>query len=532
MRFSFINKFIFRIVLCLIVVTVLMLFSIVRVADISLNTKTVNATSNGYTVELNDGRGNIYDCNGIKLTGSEELYAIVFLPCEEAMVKFVQVTKGTERENGLEKLRNKKPAVIERKDKLEGKGIYSYKIFKRYSNEYGTEHIIGYTDDTNKGITGLEKAFDDVLSLAKNTEIFFPVTASGEFLLGEQPEVRKDNYAGAVFLTLDAQIQKICNMAAENLTKGAIVVTEINTGKIRGMVSKPGFDVYNLKKSVNDVNSPFINRALSSFSVGSVFKPLVAVSLLENGINDFSCVCKGYSDIGDVRFYCNNREGHGKMNLQKALTYSCNCYFYNASQLINPKNYLNLSASFEFGSEIKLAEGIVANKGILPSTEQLGNSKGAVANFSIGQGNITLSPLAICNLYSAIANGGYYYSPTLVEGYTQNGKYCKTLIKEKKQVFSKETAKFLKGALIKAVETGTGKAADPIQIGAGGKTATAQTGQYSNGKEILNGWFCGFFPEKEPQYAAVILCEDAVSGGVNAAPIFKEIAEKICSNSK
>ena len=105
MRFYFINKFIFRIVICLIVVTVLMLFSIVRVADISLNTKTVNATSNGYTVELNDGRGNIYDCNSVKLTGSEELYAIVFLPCEEAMVKFVQITSGTKRENGQKKSR-------------------------------------------------------------------------------------------------------------------------------------------------------------------------------------------------------------------------------------------------------------------------------------------------------------------------------------------------------------------------------------------------------------------------------------------
>ena len=527
MRFSLVNKFIFRIVLCLIVVTVLMLFSVVRVADISLGSKTVNAASNGYTVELNDGRGNIYDCNGIKLTGCEKLYAVIFLPCEEAMIKFVQVTSGAQRENGLEKLRNKKPAVIERTSKLEGRGIYSFEIYKRYSEEYGAEHIIGYIDDSKKGITGLEKAFDDLLSETKNTEIFFPITASGEFLLGEQPEIKKNSSAGAVYLTLDSQIQKICNIAADKLSKGAIVVTEIESGKIRGMVSKPGFDVYNLKKSVNDSNSPFINRVLSAFSVGSVFKPLIGAALLEEGLEDFSCKCNGYSDIGNIRFYCNKREGHGNMNFNKALTYSCNCYFYNASSLITPDKFLNLASSLQFGAEINLADGIITNKGIIPTVEQLKNSKGAVANFSIGQGNITLSPLVLCNLYSAIANGGFYYSPTLVEGFIQNEKYCKTLINEKKQVFSEKTARILKEALINAVKTGTGKAANPKQIGAGGKTATAQTGQYNNGKEILNGWFCGFFPANEPKYVAVVLCEDAVSGGLNAAPIFKEIAEKI-----
>jgi len=80
---------------------------------------------------------------------------------------------------------------------------------------------------------------------------------------------------------------------------------------------------------------------------------------------------------------------------------------------------------------------------------------------------------------------------------------------------------------VNAVSNGTGKNALPQEGGAGGKTATAQTGRYDNKKEILNAWFCGFFPEKEPKYSVVVLAEDADSGSANSAPIFKKIADEI-----
>ncbi len=516
----------FRIIISLLSVMSLMFFCIVRLVKIPFETYQ-KADLNGYTVEINDGRGNIYDCNGKKITGDKTFYYVVFLPCENAIEKYSQITYGEERKEGLKKLKDKKAVFIKSEKEILGSGIYSYKSAERYSADLGLEHIVGYTDSNFKGIYGLEKAYNSILSANGCTELYFQTSASGDFLLGTEPKVTKQKSKGDLYLTIDKNIQKICNNAAEMLKMGAILVTESSTGKIRGMVSKPGFDINNLNAYVSSKEAPFLNRVLNAYSVGSVFKPLIAAAMLETSKADFTCNCVGYSDILGIRFYCNNRNGHGVMNLNNAIVNSCNTYFYNAAAKVEPDVFAELSAVLGFGKKIKIADNISSVGGNFTSLSELEKSKANVANFSIGQGNIALSPLALCNLYSAIANGGYYYTPELVDGYTENGSYYKTQKQSKKYVFSETTAYALKEYLINTVETGTGKNAKPEVGGAGGKTATAQTGRYSNKKEILNAWFCGFYPAKVPKYVIIILSEQAESGSVDSAPIFKEITEQI-----
>ena len=533
MRNFFINNMKFRIIMSLVCVLSLMLFCVARVADLSLySIKTVDNISNGYTVEINDGRGNIYDCNGEKITCKKTMYYNIFLPCDEAILKFAQITYGEERKNGLERLRDKKTVIIKKEQKISGVGIYSYKSFERYSNDLGLEHLVGYINAEGNGVTGLEKAYNDILITEINTEIFFETSASGEFLLGADPIIKRSKSKGDVYLTIDKSIQKICNEATKSLKSGAVIVTETATGKIRAMVSKPGFDVYNLKNFVEREDSPLINRALNAYSVGSVFKPLIAAAMLETGRGNFIFNCVGYSDILGIRFYCNNHNGHGSMDLNNAVINSCNTYFYSAGALVKPEVFTELSEILGFGKRIKIADEIYAAKGALTSLEELKKSKANIANFSIGQGNIVLSPLVLCNLYSAIANGGFYFMPQVVEGYTENQKYYKTEKQSKTVVFSKETANILKEYLINAVDSGTGKNAKPDSCGAAGKTATAQTGRYNEEKEILNAWFCGFFPENNPKYIVVILAENASSGSSDCAPVFKRIADNITASMK
>lgn len=533
MRNFFINNMKFRMILSLVCVLALMLFCMVRVADLSLySVKTVDNISNGYTVEINDCRGNIYDCKGEKITCEKPLYYNVFLPCDEAILKFAQITYGEERKEGLEKLRDKKTVIIKKEQKINGIGIYSYKSFERYSNELGLEHLVGYINAEGNGVTGLEKAYNDILLTGVNTEIFFETSASGEFLLGAEPIVKRKKSKGDVYLTIDKSIQKICNEAATALKSGAVIVTEAATGKIRAMVSKPGFDFYNLKKFVKREDSPLINRALNAYSVGSVFKPLVAAAMLETGKENFVFNCVGYSDILGIRFYCNNHNGHGSMDLNNAIANSCNTYFYSAGTLVKPEVFTEFSTILGFGKKIKIADEIYAAKGTLTSFEELKKSKANIANFAIGQGNIALSPLVLCNLYSAIANGGFYFMPHIVEGYIENQKYYKNEKQSKTVVFSKKTANALKKYLINTVNFGTGKKAKPDSCGAAGKTATAQTGRYINKKEILNAWFCGFFPEDKPKYVIVILSENASSGSRDCAPVFKRIADDITTSMK
>ncbi|MBQ3562059.1 MAG: penicillin-binding protein 2 [Clostridia bacterium] len=527
MRNFFANKMCLRIVACLLSVLVLMFFCVLRVTKVASLTYENRSDFNGYKIKIDNGRGDFYYSNGERITGQESFYYLVFLPCDEAILKFSQIARGQELENGLKTLKEQKPVIIKSEKAVSGVGVFSFQGQNRYSNELGLEHIIGYLDADNNGVMGLEKAYNQLLKSESGTEVTFTVSASGEFLLGEKPEMKNSVTSGNVYLTIDKKIQQICYNATKSLKKGAVIVTEINSGKIRGMVSKPSFDPYNLKAYVQSKSSPFLNRALSAYSVGSVFKPLIAAAMLENSKGGYNFTCSGHTDILGIRFYCNNRNGHGNMNLNNAIVHSCNTYFYSAAASVSPKAFTEISATLQFGKKINIADGIYSAAGSFTSLNELKKSKANLANFAIGQGNIALSPLAVSNLYSAIANGGYYYTPTLIEKYTEKDRVTELKSPLKTFVFSEKTANELKKYLVNAVSNGTGKNALPQEGGAGGKTATAQTGRYDNKKEILNAWFCGFFPEKEPKYSVVVLAEDADSGSANSAPIFKKIADEI-----
>ena len=524
---NFYFTFKYRSALCLSVILILMFVSFTRVLSVISDNRSAQYVQNTVVVEINNGRGDFYDCNGQKLTGGEKYYAVVFLPSKQSLIRFVQETTGDERQKGLTLLRQNKPTVIYRDKKIKGTGIYSFEFEQRYNDEIYLGQLIGYTNDKEQGVYGLEKAYNDVLlSVGANT-VSFDLNAAGDYLLGAEPCVVKDVGAGAVFLTIDKKIQNICAAASKNLNKGAVVVIETATGKIRALISKPTLTVNDLASAVNNTDAPFINRAVSAYSVGSVFKPLIAAALLENNKGDFCHTCNGYSNILGITFYCNNKAGHGNLNLQNGLAYSCNTYFYSAAATVKAKSLYNLAVALGFNNTLNLANGIKAAKGSLTTLEQLEKSKANIANFAIGQGNIAISPLVLSNLYSAIAGEGRYITPTIIEGYIKNGSYEKENLSNTNVVFSKATAEVLKQYLINAVNVGTGKSAKPKVGGAGGKTATAQTGQYKNGSEILNAWFCGFFPEEKPKYTVVILAEDAVSGANDAAPIFKEIADQM-----
>lgn len=521
---SFAVLFRYRTITCLILLCAVMLFGMVRLFQISTDSRLVSATTNTVTVELQNSRGTVYDRNGRRITSSVEGYAIVFLPCEQGMFRFMNEAKDTEREAGLARLRQKKPTVLLRETAIEAVGVYSYPVRERYGESIGLEHLLGYLDESGHGVTGLELAFDELLFSNEGDTVSFAYDAAGNVLTGYQPIYRTAQQSSALYLSIDRELQSICWNASATLDKGAVVVSEIKTGRIRAMVSRPGFSVTSLSEYIEREDSPFLNRVLCAYSVGSVFKPLIAAAMLEGGKENFTHTCTGYSEFLGLRFACNDHNGHGTMGLGQALTLSCNTYFYNGAAEVSPDSLTDLAAALGFGNSVSLCDGIQTDAGQITSVAELSRSAAAVANFAIGQGNIALSPLVLCNLYSAIANDGVYYAPTVVEGVYENGQYTACEAGSKNVVFSKGTAAVLKEYLIRVVEEGTGTAAKPEQGGAGGKTATAQTGQYHGDTEMLNAWFCGFFPADDPQYTVVVMAEDATSGSGDSAPIFEKIA--------
>ena len=95
------------------------------------------------------------------------------------------------------------------------------------------------------------------------------------------------------------------------------------------------------------------------------------------------------------------------------------------------------------------------------------------------------------------------------------------------RIMTEQTAKTVQGLLVETVVSGSGRRANPETGGAGGKTATAQTGMYDGERERKNVWFAGFFPAEAPRYAIAVLSEDGSSGAVDCAPVFKAIADGI-----
>ena len=152
-----------------------------------------------------------------------------------------------------------------------------------------------------------------------------------------------------------------------------------------------------------------------------------------------------------------------------------------------------------------------------------------LANFSFGQGKLTATPLQITQLTCAIANNGKMPILRMIKGLTPDGE--KPVVEKKPQiseVMSEKTAEKIRNMMVLAVTGNKRSKAKSSKISVGAKTSTAQTGHYNDeGEELCHAWITGFFPAKEPKYAVTVLIENGGYGNDAAAPVFREIAEKI-----
>lgn len=511
----------------------------IRTADIGTDAVQAAGASSGKVIDIADLRGTVYDCNLQPLTNGEtEIYAAA-KPTNQAIALLKSALPAEVFESVKERMSTGKPVAVKTSAVFENTAdIKSIFVPKRYYNNSLACHIIGYLDSEKSGISGIEKAYNSLLSQGRETvSVRFSANANGRVLLGEDITVEGDGIPKTgVVLTIDSQIQQITERAldASGAECAAAAVIEIESGAIRACVSRPLFDQNDVAASLNDENSPLINRALLAFSVGSVFKPVVAAAALEKGIGgNFEYNCTGSVTHNGVTFNCHKESGHGVLDMQGAVANSCNTYFIALALETGANDIIETAANFGFGTETILADGIKAASGFLPTADEL-DSRAAVANISFGQGALTATPLQICVMMAAIARDGVYIQPYLIEGEVDaQGTFMKIKnYSERRQIISESTASLLQKYLLKVVEEGSGTRAASDFISVAGKTATAQTGKIENGEEIYNAWFAGYFPAENPKYAVVVLKEDGGEGAVSCAPVFKEIAENIAQSGR
>ena len=524
-----------RVILALL--SIILSFSILsgKLYSIATSTELVSAQPHIRVREISNKKGTIYDRNAKPLVNNETKAIFCAKPTAESSILISKImgkefAKNTVLKGYFTSFTTEKINSI-----TESESIKKFDIFERYSDSVAL-HLIGYTDIDGNGVTGIEKYYQNEIDKHKGSlSVAYSADALGRMLTGENIEIRDNSYysQGGIMLTLDRDIQIIVEKALKNsnISKGAAIVLDANNSAILACASTPVYERDNISKYLNSKDSPFINRAFECFPVGSVFKPITAISALENGIKLTQYNCKGYIEKSGNKFNCNKLEGHGEIDFNTAIAFSCNPYFIELSTLTGAENLLNTAKKLGLGKSIDLGNGFITSQGSLPDIKEL-NSAAAVGNLGFGQGRLTASPIQIANCFAAIANGGIYNKPYVYKGMINgNGNLTPAIQNRGKRVISKETCNKIKNAMAVTTTQGTGKAAFSSLFDSCTKTATAQSGQYDeNGVEIKYCWFVGFFPIEEPRYVVCILKENGSSGGTDGAPVFKEISENIYIN--
>lgn len=491
----------------------------------------VSVGKGSYTVKSVNSYGGIYDCNMLPMVNCREKYEAVIVPNSSGAVRIQPYL--VDWDNYYSGISGSRPFLCEVTSAAYelGDEAVIFRSLVRTDSRQLAPHIVGYTSD-NIGMYGLEKAYDEYLrsSFSVNSATF-GVDALGNVLGGlDSSVICEEPVKSGIVTTIDKNIQQICETAVTDfdIKKGAIIVMDIKSGDIKAVVSCPDFDPVNIAASLNDSNSPFVNRAFSAYSVGSIFKLVTAAAALEQGISpQYSNICTGSVDVNGQVFNCHKWGGHGEINMGEAMVQSCNPYFISLSRYLNGERYVQTASDLGFGKSVELCSGMVSSAGNLQTPKEIAVAAER-ANMSFGQGMLTATPLQICRMTAAIANNGVINEPTLIKGFCgEDGDIKYSPIKAGERVMSYETAKTLKNFMIKTVRA-ENSMSKPDKTSAGGKTSTAQTGNFDEkGNEIMNCWFTGYFPAYSPKYAVTVLVEGGRSGNSVSGPVFRQIADNI-----
>ncbi|MEO9469379.1 penicillin-binding protein 2 [Parasphingorhabdus sp.] len=386
------------------------------------------------------------------------------------------------------------------------------------------------------GKDGLEKLFEDRLQGkpgAKRVE----VTARGKIV--RELDTRPDIPGKALQLTLDIELQEY---AARRLgpESGAVVVMDCETGDLLTMTSMPSFDPNSFSDGIGqteygmlraDDHVPLRDKALKGlFPPGSTIKPMVSLAFLEAGIKpDETVICNGGLRVGNRRFGCWNRRGHGRVDMAKGIYQSCDVYFYHFAQKIgmNPialmANRLGLGQQFPLPVVSQFYGTVPDPQWKLKKYNQEWQAYDTV-NSSIGQGYTLSTPLQLAVMSARIATGKKLMPQLLLDGKRSK---VETLN------IDPEHIAYVQEAMNQVVNgAGTaGRARLPIKdVEMAGKTGTAQVVNLDfgrGGKDVAwkyrdHGLFVCFAPYDNPRYAAAVVIQHG--GGSGAAyPVARDV---------
>ena len=527
------------------------------------------------TVEAS--RGTIYDRNGTILAMSASAEDIFLSPkeivendqdqnlianglAEILNLDAADILKKMEKTNSQYEILKKK-ADDELADKVrefinenELRGVFLRPTSKRsYPKGTLASQVIGFAND-NGGSMGLEATYNDELT-GENGMVVTARDRDGRSVLYQYDQYFDAENGCDLHTTLDTTIQYYLEKGVQELEarfgtgKGATgIVMDVNTGAVLAMASLPTYDlnapgkVYNdfltsgmteeqIEENMKDLlNKQWRSKAINdTYEPGSTFKTLTLAMALEENVVDLNTgfYCGGNMTVEGQKIWCSKRTGHGQQDLSTAFANSCNPAFMNIGLRVGNAKFYQYMQDF----------GLLEKTGIDTTGEASGFANSeikystlALACYAFGQ-NFNVTPVALLAAQCACVNGGYLYTPYLVEEITdQDGnvvsRHDATPIR---QVISAETSALVRDIMEYEVTTGTGKNGQVAGYRIGGKTGTAD----KVGGNVIVSFVC-FAPADDPQVMMLLTLDEPnkwtgtyVSGGNMVAPVASSVMGEI-----
>lgn len=546
-------------------------FKAVTASGQTINELAVRQREEG--IELDSGRGQFSDRNGVLMTGITRwepvLFPVAKLPNEKTLDSLASML-GTSRDKlqstwstlrvpyvwpYKEVLMKNVNGKEERSSSTPGFELMPYVY--RYPEEESGRQWLGFTSQRpdvilklrsqNKqnenyslsmqvGAAGLEKTFDNFLRGIGGTRAYYTVDGQKRPLTGIGIRVKGANnryYPLTIQTTINNEIQGDLEQLAEKmgLKEGAIVVLDAKQGDVVAMVSRPFYDPYH----VNMEDGSWSNKAVKAAVPGSIFKVVIAAAALEEQVTNPNEVfhCSGH--YGKYGLSCWKNGGHGDISLSEGFAESCNIVFATLGERLSVESInrtahkLGLSRLngwhadvFLDGEALSQIDQEEAGRIFYDTSKADG---GTLAQTAIGQRDVLMTPLQAANLVVTLLNNGVVYSPRLVstihfkDGSTLANLPIQSYLSREGRI-QPETANTLLGWMRQVVTDGTGRKLSSAKWALAGKSGTAQV--VKNGEHRNNQWFIGYGPVGKPKYAVAVLSQNRpVNSNHQAIQIFR-----------
>lgn len=440
-----------------------------------------------------------------------------------------------------------------------------------YPLAQSTAHILGYVGAVAKGEegtdpllkmpgfkigkTGIEKTYDrELRGRAGAAEVEVNVVGREvRHLRSTDPEAGK-----TLRLTIDADLQAFTQTRLLSERSASAVIMDARSGEVYTLASSPSFNPNDFAKGIpadlweqllSDPGLPLNNKAVGgSYPPGSTFKMVTGLAALEAGIiNQYTTqFCPGHYELGNARFHCWKRGGHGNVNLVRALAESCDTFFYKIAVELGVNRISDMASRLGMGQKlgIELPE---ERTGLMPTTQWKRQTfadkvwhPGESIVCSIGQGYVQATPLQLAVMTARIVNGGYAVKPWIT-GYvgdkaTHEQPWEKIGIKK---AYLDLVMQGMDHVVNYPGGTAMGSRINTELHGVpamGGKTGTSQVKRITADERARgvrqedlpwkyrhHGLFVGYAPVDNPRYVCAVVVEHGGGGSAVAAPIARDL---------